>query len=389
MKKSINHIYLIILLAILSAIAPIAVDTYIPSMPSMAKDFAVSIDKIELSLSIFLIGFSIGQIFGGILSDRIGRKRSSLIGLLTFAFFSFLIVFSSSVYELWIYRALQAFSGGLIVVNGSAAVRDIFKGKEAAKIFSLIGTVRSLAPLFAPAIGSFIIHFYSWRAVFVFLTVYALVVAVLIFRDFEETYTYTKKSVMESYKSVLSHKKAMKMMFILALGFSGMFTVIAKSSFIYIEYFNISTDMFPLFFGLNFAMLIIMIRINIILLKTTSVITLIKTAIFIQICAGTVFMLNSSDISLVLVVILLAVYMSMNGFIYGNTMALVLENFPHNAGVASSVIGVIQFGLGALISSFVLMFHSASLFPVAMSITVISLIAFFILYTDNKIGKHT
>lgn len=387
MKKSINHIYLIVLLAILSAVAPIAIDTYIPSMPSMAKDLGVDINKIELSLSVFLIGFSIGQIFGGILSDRIGRKKSSLIGLLAFALFSFLIIFSTSVYELWFYRALQAFFGGFIVVNASAAVRDIFKGKEAAKVFSLIGTVRSLAPMFAPAIGSFILHFYSWRAIFVFLTLYALVLAFFIFKDFEETYTYTKTNVIESYKLILTHKKAMKIMMILALGFSGMFTIIAKSSFIYIEYFDISTDMFPLFFGLNFVSLIIMIRINIILLKTLETMTLIKIAISVQIGVGILFILNSSDISLALAVALLAIYVGMNGFIYGNTMALVLEHFPHNAGVASSVIGVIQFGLGALISSLVLLFHSHSLFPVAISITMISLVAFLILFTDKK-SKH-
>ena len=81
MQKSINHIYLIVLLSILSAVAPMGVDTYIPSIPQIAKSFDVSIDKIELSLSIFLIGFSVGQIFGGPISDKYGRKLSSVFGL--------------------------------------------------------------------------------------------------------------------------------------------------------------------------------------------------------------------------------------------------------------------------------------------------------------------
>lgn len=91
MKKSINHIYLIIILAVLSSVAPMAIDTYIPSIPKIALDFEVSIEKIELTLSIFLIGFSIGQIFGGALSDRIGRKKSSLIGLIGFSFLVLLL----------------------------------------------------------------------------------------------------------------------------------------------------------------------------------------------------------------------------------------------------------------------------------------------------------
>ena len=379
MKKPINHIYLIILLAILSAVAPIAVDTYIPSIPTMAKDFNVGIEKIELTLPIFLIGFALGQIFGGILSDTIGRKKSSLFGLLGFAFFSLLIIFSHSIYELWVYRFIEAFFGGLIVVNASAAVRDLFHGQEAAKVFSLIGTVRSLAPLLAPAIGAFIIHFFSWRAVFVFLTFYALAVAFFVFKDFSETFTYTKRKALESYKIVLTHTKAMRIMLVLAFGFSGMFTLIAKSPFIYIEHFHISTDWFPFFFGLNIAILMLMIRVNIKLLKHYTAIVLIKNAVILQVILGLIFSLFAKDISLIGAMFFIASYMSLNGFIYGNCTALALENFAKNAGVASSVIGVIQFGVGAIISSIVLMFHSTSLLPIAISITLISFMGYLLI----------
>ena len=158
MRKSTNHIYLIILLSVLSSVAPMGVDTYLPSIPDIAKSFDVSIHKIELSLSIFLIGFSIGQVFGGPISDKYGRKKSSVFGLLGYALFSFIIIFSTNIYELWAYRFFEAFFGGIVVVNAAAAVRDRFHGAEAAKVFSLIGMVRSLAPLLAPAIGAFIIH---------------------------------------------------------------------------------------------------------------------------------------------------------------------------------------------------------------------------------------
>ena len=187
MKKSINHIYFIILLSVLSSVAPMGIDTYIPSIPDIAKSFDVSIHKIELSLSIFLIGFSVGQVFGGPISDRYGRKMSSVFGLLGYALFSFIIIFSSNIYELWVYRFFEAFFGGIVVVNAAAAVRDRFHGAEAAKVFSLIGMVRSLAPLLAPAIGAFIIHFFTWEAIFIFLTLYALIVAFFVYKDLEET----------------------------------------------------------------------------------------------------------------------------------------------------------------------------------------------------------
>lgn len=379
MRKSINHLYLIILISILSSVAPMGIDTYLPSIPEIAKYFDVNIHKVELSLSIFLIGFAIGQIFGGPISDRYGRRIGSIVGLLGYALFSFLIIFSSSIYELWIYRFLEAFFGGITVVNATAAVRDRFSGQEAAKVFSLIGMVRSLAPLLAPVFGAAIIHFFPWEGVFVFLTIYALLVAFFIYKDLPESFTYSKQNIIESYKLVLTHKKAMKAMLVLAISFGAFFIIIAKTSYIYIEYFGIKTDYFPLFFGINFIILIAMINVNVKLLKTYEAKNIAKYATLIQFFVGIIFLLIHKDMSLILTVIILASYMSMMAFIFGNCMSLAIEHFSKNAGVASGVIGVLQFGLGAIISSIALNFDNNGFFVIAFSITFLSLISFLII----------
>ena len=379
MRKSINHLYLIILISILSSVAPMGVDTYLPSIPEIAKYFDVNIHKVELSLSIFLIGFAIGQIFGGPISDRYGRRVGSIVGLLGYALFSFLIIFSSSIYELWIYRFLEAFFGGITVVNATAAVRDRFSGQEAAKVFSLIGMVRSLAPLLAPVFGAAIIHFFPWEGIFVFLTIYALIVAFFIYKDLPESFTYTKQNIVESYKLVLTHKKAMKAMLVLAISFGAFFIIIAKTSYIYIEYFGIKTDYFPIFFGINFIILIAMIKVNVTLLKTYEAKNIAKYATLIQFCVGIIFLLIHKDMNLILTVIIIASYMSMMAFIFGNCMSLAIEHFSKNAGVASGVIGVLQFGLGALISSVALNFDNNGFFVIAFSITFLSIISFLII----------
>ncbi|MBL3520146.1 MULTISPECIES: multidrug effflux MFS transporter [Arcobacteraceae] len=379
MKKSINHIYLIVLISILSSVAPMGVDTYLPSIPEIAKYFDVNIHKVELSLAIFLIGFSIGQIFGGPISDRYGRRFGSILGLLGYAFFSFLIIFSSNIYELWVYRFLEAFFGGITVVNAAAAVRDRFKGQEAAKVFSLIGMVRSLAPLLAPVIGALIIHFFPWEGVFIFLTIYALIVAFFIYKDFPESFIYVQQGIWESYKIVLTHKTAMKAMIVLALSFGGFFIIISKTSFIYIEYFDISTDYFPIFFGVNFILLIFMIKINVNLLKKHSALSIIKGAILFQFTVGIIFILLHKEMNLFLTVLIIASYMSMMAFIFGNCMSLAIEHFSKNAGVASGVLGVLQFGLGALVSSIALNFHDDGFFVISVSITIISFISFLII----------
>lgn len=379
MKKSTSHIYLIILLSILSSVAPIATDTYLPSIPEIAKYFDVNIHKIELSLSIFLIGFAVGQIFGGPISDRYGRRFGSILGLIGFAFFSFLIIFSSNVYELWIYRFLEAFFGGITVVNAAAAVRDRFKGQEAAKVFSLIGIIRSIAPLLAPVFGALIIHFYPWEGIFVFLTIYSLFVAFLVYKDLPESFVKSDQKVLESYKSVLTHEKAMKAMLVLAISFGGFFILIAKTSFIYIEYFGIKTDYFPLFFGINFIILMFMIKVNVNLLKKYNALNIVKFAILFQIVVGLIFILIHQNITLIQTVIVLAAYMSMMAFVFGNCMAIALEHFSKNAGVASGVIGVLQFGLGALISSIALYFDDNGFFIIAFSITLLSFISYLII----------
>ena len=379
MRKSINHLYLIILISILSSVAPMGIDTYLPSIPEIAKYFDVNIHKVELSLSIFLIGFAIGQIFGGPISDRYGRRVGSIVGLLGYALFSFLIIFSSSIYELWIYRFLEAFFGGITVVNATAAVRDRFSGQEAAKVFSLIGMVRSLAPLLAPVFGAAIIHFFPWEGIFVFLTIYALIVAFFIYKDLPESFTYTKQNIIESYKLVLTHKKAMKAMLVLAISFGAFFIIIAKTSYIYIEYFGIKTDYFPLFFGINFIILIAMIKVNVTLLKTYQAKNIAKYATLIQFCVGIIFLLIHKDMNLILTVIIIASYMSMMAFIFGNCMSLAIEHFSKNAGVASGVIGVLQFGLGAIISSIALNFDNNGFFVIAFSITFLSIISFLIM----------
>ncbi len=369
---------LIVILAALSSIAPISIDTYIPSIPSIAEYFVVSIDKIELTLTLFLLGFAAGQLFGGAISDRIGRRKTSLVGLLGFSFFSFMIVFSSSVYELWTLRIIEAFFGGLIVVNANATVRDMFEGKEAVRVFTLIGTISMVAPLLAPAIGSFIIHFFTWKAIFIFIGTYALFVALMVYINLQETYTYVKQNVLESYISVIMNKKTRPLLLVFPVVFSGMFIFISKSAFVYIDYFGVTTNWFPMFFGADVLFVMVMAKVNLKLIKKYEAISIIKFGIFMQFLISIALVVALIHPTLIVMFILLTAHVSMLGLIYGNLTAIILEDFSKNAATATAVIGVMNFSIGAIVATIVTFFHDGSLSSVSIGIFITSLFAYFL-----------
>lgn len=364
LKTAQNHISLILLLAVLSSVTPLAIDAYLPSMPDIANDLGVQINKIELTVSIFLIFFALGQLLGGILSDRLGRKKTAIVGLLGFSISSFILFFSNSLETLYLFRSTQAFFGAMATVNGAAVVRDLFHGKEAAKIFSAIASVMMIAPMLAPALGSVIISFFTWQYIFLFLGFYSLVVVFLIYLKLPVTGTKTNTKIKEAYKKVLTHKKAVSYILAVSFGFSGMFIFIEKSSFIYMEYFSLSKDVFPFLFGANVLMMIILTKVNMKLVQTIDPRKVLKFGVTMQFIASLFLIAISFDTSIYLVFAGIVAYVGSLGLIFGNAMALALEYFKKDSGVANSVIGVTEFTIGGIIGFIASLIHSETLTPV-------------------------
>ncbi len=375
MKTAQNHITLILLLAILSSVAPLAIDTYLPSMPNIADELDVSINKIEMTLSIFLIFFALGQLLGGILSDRIGRKRTALIGLFGFSLASFALFFSSTLESLYFYRALQALAGAMSTVNTAAIVRDLFHGKEAAKIFSAIASIMMIAPMIAPALGSLIITFYPWQYIFLFLGFYSLIVMLFIYFKLPITGSKTKTKIKEAYKRVLTHKKAMGYILSVSFAFSGMFIFIEKSSFIYMEYFNITKDIFPFLFGANVLMMIILTKINMKLVQNIEPSKILYFGVLLQVLSATCLIIFSFNASIYTTFISMVFFIGSLGFIFGNAMALALEYFKNDSGVANSVIGVTEFTIAGIIGFLASLIHTGELTPVFLMMLTTSLLA--------------
>jgi len=382
-----------LLLAMLTAIAPLAIDMYLPAMASMASSLSSDIHHVELSVSTFLLGFALGQITGGPLSDRVGRRPVIFIGLILFGAASAILTQVESLDGLLLLRALQAIGGGLAVVNSTAIVRDNYDGADIAKVLSMVAIIMMAAPLLAPLLGSLVLTLSGWRTIFGILSTYAAVLIILLLWQLPESnppHLRVKRSPLEGYRKVLSHRSARRYILMLASAFSGMFVFITASPYLYLEHFEQTETTFPLLFGANVAVIMVMNRLNIRLLKSFSPLRLMTVGVVIQFCAALTLLLLSLSPWFVLpfVLPLLMVYVGSLGLITANTMATVMHHFKEVAGSATALMGVIQFSGGALAGLLWGKLHDHTPVPMMeVSLLTASLALFFLWYArraDNQ-----
>ncbi|MBL4801316.1 MAG: multidrug effflux MFS transporter [Emcibacter sp.] len=382
MRPDLSPRILAILLAALVALTPFSIDTYLPAMPEMAHYFGTSIGMVEMTIGVFFLGYAMGQLVGGPLSDHYGRRRIGGPGVIIFFLATIGIIFAPNIETVIAGRFVQAFGGGFITVIAPSVVRDRFRGKEAARMFALIGVVMMLAPLVAPAVGALLIKFSNWQMIFAFLAGYALISLGIIFLCLPErqkplTEKLNLAKVGKSYRQVLSNHKAMGYMVIQTFSSAVMFIFLTGSAFAYITYLGVSTDMFPFLFGANIITMMTFNRLNPILLNLFSPHQLIGIGITIQLTA-TIALWGGQFIdphNIYMVVPMIMVAIGVSGIIMPNTMACYLDDFSENSGSATAILGTCQFVMGALLSSVVGLFHSDSIRPMTTMMLLSSIVA--------------
>jgi DHA1 family bicyclomycin/chloramphenicol resistance-like MFS transporter len=357
---------LAILLAMLTAVAPFAVDMYLPAMQAMALDLSTPIHYVEISISTFLFGFAIGQLIGGPASDRFGRKPMIALGLILFSITSLMLTQTESIDQLLFLRALQAIGGGMATVNSTAMIRDLFSGDEMAKVLSMVAIVMMSAPLIAPMLGAFVVKFFDWQAIFLCLSIYSISVMLLLLWRLPETNPRETKSknkaiqdkeikpsLWQSYKRVLTHRQAMGYIVAISFALSGMFVFITSSAFTYLEYYSVSVQLFPFLFGANVLVMMLMNRINVWALNHYASANILTAGLLIQLTCGIALVIASyTQADLYLIVALNMLFVGSLGLIAANATAGALNFFPDISGTATAVIGVTEFTLGAIVGIF-------------------------------------
>ncbi len=369
---------LIYLLAGLTAMAPLAVDAYLPALPEMAQFYAVSIHQAEFSLSVFLAGFALGQLIGGPFSDHFGRRMASGWGISLFCLGSLGIVFSPNMETLWLCRAIQAIGGGLAVVNSSAVIRDLSQGRDSARHLSNIAVIMMLAPLLAPMIGAALLHLSSWKLIFEFLLVYGLLIGLMLYFKLPETRKIqpASTSVLTRYKSVLSHRYAMGFVLSQCFAMAGMFAFITGSPLVYMQFFGVSESVYPFLFGANIIGMITANRINIRLLHRFNPHQILTLGQAIQISAGLLlwaYISFANNLLLIPVVGLIILYVGAMGIMVANATSSTIEYFPHSSATATAILGASGFAMGGLSGALIGVFGDGTPLPMA---TVMLLCAF-------------
>ncbi|MGO2009898.1 multidrug effflux MFS transporter [Vreelandella alkaliphila] len=363
-----------LLVAANTALAPFAIDAYLPAIGVLAENINASIHHTELSISMFLFGFAIGQLCFGPLSDRVGRKPVLLSGLVVFMLASLMITTVDSLPSLLVWRFIQALGGGACVVNSAAIVRDCFSGREAAKVMSTMAMIMMLAPLVAPAVGSLLLHIAGWWLIFVFLAAYAGFLLWLLGTRLPETRdtnlpAASPRQVVRNYVSVLRHKEGMGYICAVAASFAGLFAFVTASPFLYLDYFSLSPSVYPMVFGVNVLVIALSNRVNIHLLRKRSPQQNLRLGLTIQLIAvlGLVIATALNFASLYVVVPLVMLFTGMIGLITPNAISALLDHFGHISATATALLGGIQFSCGAIAGVLVGLFQVEHLWPMVLT----------------------
>lgn len=364
---------LIVLLAALVAFGPLSIDMYLPSLPTIAADLDAREAQIQLTISVFLGGLSLGMLFYGPLSDRFGRRRLLLGGICVYLLASLGCVLATGAEQLIFWRGLQALGGAAAPVLGRAIVRDLFPLQDAARVLSLMHLVTMVATLIAPLLGGYLMVMAGWRSLFVALMLFAAVCLVLVAWRVPETHAPERRghSVADAFRAygrIALRPAGVGFILCMGLSFAGMFAFITASPLVYIEHFGVSPQGYAWLFALNIGGVIVMTLLNARWVTRLGPLRILAGATVLACASGLgLACVGLSGLGgLPAIVVLVVLYVSITGVLGANCLACLMSLYPREAGAAAGLAVAAQFGLGMLCSALVSAAHDGSAVPMTI-----------------------
>ncbi|WP_240606894.1 multidrug effflux MFS transporter [Microbacterium sp. Gd 4-13] len=355
-----RRIVFIVLLGALTALGPFTIDMYLPAFPILREDFQTTEAAIQLTLAGTMIGFALGQLIVGPLSDKVGRRIPLLIVTGLHVVASVLAAFAPSLELLGAARVLMGMGAAAGGVVAMAIVRDLFGGKRLVVVLSRLALITGVAPVIAPLVGSALLEIMPWRGLFIVLAAYgALMLVCALFLIFETLPPARRQdrgatTVMQRYRSVFSDRVFVGVLVIGGMSFSGLFSYLSASSFLFQGTYGFNAQMYGVLFAVNSVGLVIgnQIAARLAARFGPQWVLAFSTAVLI-LASGAIIVADQLGLGLWGTVIPLFVFMSACGFTFPCVQVLALDRHGKAAGTAASVLGAVNFGVAGLVSPLV------------------------------------
>ncbi|CDH05785.1 bicyclomycin/multidrug transport protein (MFS family) [Xenorhabdus bovienii str. oregonense] len=393
-QQRLSYLGLVLILGLLSMLMPLAIDMYLPSMPTIATNFGVDAGRVQMTLSSYILGFAIGQMVYGPMSDSLGRKPVIVGGVIVFAIASAACALSQDIDTFISMRFLHGFSAAAASVVINALMRDMFTKDEFSRSMSFVTLVMIIAPLLAPMLGGLMMVWFNWHAIFWSISIAGVITAFLVAFFIRETLPkerrqrFNLKTIFNQF--VMLFRQRQVLFYILASGFSfaGMFSFLSAGAFVYIDLNGVSAQHFGYYFGLNIIFLFIMTMINSQCVRKYGASKMLHFGVFVQFVMGLWLLFSTVlDLGFISLVIGVAIYISGISMITSNAMAVVLDDYPHMAGTVASLAGTIRFSIAALVGTILSSVSAKSAWPMVGSMALCVILAMLLIIYASKAQK--
>jgi len=358
-------------------------DLYLPSIPSMTSALSTDSVKIQLTMSLFLYCYGLGQLFIGPVSDNFGRRRIILISLSLFALGSIICFSTDSLIILLIGRMLQAFGACGSQVVAFAMIRDQYDGKDATMIYTALKGATAIAPIGAPILGAFLQIHYGWQASFAVLSLYGGLLLCLAILSLKETHSYHTKQAptrfikryLSPYKKILSHRGTLYFCGCGIATQAGMFGYFSLSPRYFITLFGLSESQFAMLFSINAVAFLLT---SAFMGKWIYRLGFRKTTLIgacLLMVSGTLMVLAHHFYQHPFVLFLPNLVASSSAAIMlGASASGAMLPFKENAGAAAAMFGCLEFIGGGLIGSMAILGENITVLPLAASLIILGML---------------
>lgn len=351
---------LIVVLGMLSTFGPISLDLYLPALPQLAEELNASPSAAQLSISTCLLGLAVGQLLAGPLSDRYGRRRPLVVGLAVYLMSSAACALAPSVAVLLVLRLIQGLAGAAGIVIARAVARDLYSGRELVVFLSRLILISGLAPVIAPVLGGQLNRVMTWRGIFGVLAGVGLVLLLAGWFGLRETLPVERRTggglaaTLRGFRTLLADRLFVGVACSSGLATASMFAYIAGATFVLQQIYGLSAQGFSFVFGVNSLGIMALGQLGAFLAHRWPAARILALGLLVNL-AGAASLAISVLMSLGLpyVVGSLFVMVGAIGLIHPAATALALADYPHQAGTASSLLGLGLYVCGALVAPLV------------------------------------